>query len=56
MFSPDGITMVPRAHVLVLEQCPAEIRDKIHFAIAKGWVQPVANMRDEEYTWEILQK
>ena len=56
MFSPDGITMVPRAHVIVLEQCPAEIRDQVHFAIAKGWVQPVANMRDEEYTWELMKK
>lgn len=56
MFSPDGITLVPRAHVEILEQCPAEIRDKVNFAIAKGWVQPVANMRDDEYTWELLKK
>lgn len=55
-FSPDGVTMVPRAHILVLEQCPAEIRNTINWALAKGWVQPVANMRDTEYTMELLQK
>lgn len=55
-FSPDGITVVPRAHILVLEQCPAEYRDMVSYAIAKGWVQPVANMRDTEYTMELLQK
>lgn len=55
-FSPDGITRVPRAHVIVLEQCPANIRDMINYAIAKGWVQPVANMRDTEYTMELLRK
>lgn len=54
MFSPDGRSMIPRAHVLVVEECPAEIRDKVNFAIAKGWVHPVVNMRNEEYTWELL--
>lgn len=56
MFSPDGITMVPRAHVMVLDQCPANIRDAITHALAKGWLQPVANMRDTEYTMELLRK
>lgn len=56
LFSPDGISVVPRAHIEILEQCPAEIRDKINFALAKGWLQPVANMRDEEYTWELMKK
>jgi hypothetical protein len=56
MFCPDGISVVPRAHVEILEQCPAEIRDKVNFAIAKGWVQPVANLRNEEYTWELMKK
>lgn len=56
MFSPDGISVVPRAHCEILEQCPTEIRDKINYALAKGWLQPVANMRDTEYTMELLKK
>lgn len=55
-FSPDGIKLVPRAHVVVLEQCPANIRDMVNYAMVKGWIQPVANMRDTEYTMELLRK
>lgn len=56
LFSPDGISWVPRAHIEILEQCPANIRDMVNYALAKGWVQPVANMRDTEYTMELLKK
>ncbi len=56
MFCPDGISLVPRAHVEILDQCPANIRDQINYALAKGWLQPVANMRDVEYTMELLRK
>ena len=50
----DGFKIVPRAEVEILEQCPASIRDTVAFAIAKGYVQPVANVRDEELVWEKL--
>ena len=50
----DGVRLVPRAEVVVLEQCPANIRDMVNYAIAKGWIQPVANVRDEELVWEKL--
>jgi len=55
-FSPDGIMLVPRASIEILSYCPNEIRDKVQFAYAKGWVQSVAYMPDEEYTWELLSK
>ena len=51
----DGVKMVPRAEVVVLEQCPSNIRDMVNYAIAKGWIQPVANVRDDELVWEKLQ-
>ena len=50
----DGIRLVPRAEVVVLEQCPANIRDMVNYAITKGWIQPVANVRDDELVWEKL--
>jgi hypothetical protein len=56
MFCPDGISLVPRAHIEILEQCPASVRDQVSYALAKGWIQPVANMRDTEYTMELLKK
>jgi len=55
-FSPDGIIVVPRASIEILEQCPQSVRDQIGWAMAKGWLQPVANLPDEELMWENLQK
>ena len=52
----DGVKIVPRAEVVVLEQCPHNIRDMVNYAIAKGWIQPVANVRDDELVWEKLTK
>ena len=50
----DGVRLVPRAEIVVLEQCPANLRDMLQYAITKGYVQPVANVRDEELVWEKL--
>ena len=52
----DGVKVVPRAEVVVLEQCPNNIRDMVNYAIAKGYIQPVANVRDDELVWEKLAK
>ena len=50
----DGVKIVPRAEIEILAECPMSIRDTVVFAIAKGYVQPVANVRDEELVWEKL--
>lgn len=55
-FSPDGITMVPRASFVVNSGCPQNYKEIIAECIKHGWLRPVAHMRDEEYTWEMLQK
>ena len=52
----DGVKLVPRAEIVVLKECPANMVDMINYAIAKGYVQPVANVRDEELVWEKLAK
>lgn len=56
LFSPDGISLVPRAEIVISEQCPTHIRDMVDLAFRKGWVAPIANMRETEYTLELLQK
>lgn len=56
MFSPDGIVLVPRAMIEILPQCPWQTRDQVNYALAKGWVQIVANMTNSEYTMELLQQ
>lgn len=55
-FSPDGIMVVPRAMVEILPECPWQVRDQINYALAKGWLQIVANMSDPEYTMELLKQ
>jgi len=55
-FSPDGITLVPRASLTISQRCPENYRDLIAECVNHGWIQPVAHMRDTEYTWEMLQK
>ena len=55
-FCPDGFTVVPRASIMLSGHCPEDIKRKIDFAIAQGWLHLVANMRDTEYTMELLRK
>lgn len=55
-FSPDGYTMVPRASLAISQRCPENYRTLIAECVNHGWLKPVAHMRDEEYTWEMLQK
>lgn len=55
-FSPDGITMVPRAAFEVGSGCPREYKLIIAECLNNGWLKPVAHMRDTEYTMELLLK
>jgi hypothetical protein len=55
-FSPDGLTIVPRASFEVSNHCPAQYKQVIVECINNGWLKPVAHMRDVEYTMELLQK
>lgn len=56
MFCPDGISTIPRAHCEIQADCPDHVRDHISRALSNGWLQVVANMRDTEYTMELLKK
>lgn len=53
-FSPDGIKIVPRASFEISQRCPENYKDLILECINHGWIRPVAHMRDEELTWELL--
>jgi len=55
-FSPNGITLVPRASFEISMQCPREYKLIIVECINNGWIKPVAHMRDVEYTMELLRK
>ena len=55
-FSPDGITLVPRASFEISNHCPAEYQKFLYECWSNGWIKPVAHMRDVEYTMELLRK
>ena len=56
VFSPDGITVVPRASLEISHSCPREYRMIIAECVDRGWLKPVAHMRDTEYTMELLRQ
>lgn len=55
-FSPDGLRLVPRAAFEINNQCPREYKLIIAECINNGWLNPIAHMRDTEYTMELLRK
>jgi len=55
-FSPDGVIIVPRACIEVDANCPSNYKRMITDAYSNGWIKAVANMRDPEYTMELLRK
>lgn len=52
----DGLVMVPRAVIQFTNNCPDRYLRIIKKCYDNGWFKVVANMRDPEYTWELLQK
>jgi len=55
-FSPDGLTIVPRASFEISEKCPPEYQKILYECWGNGWIKPVAHMRDTEYIVELLRK
>lgn len=53
-FSPDGVILVPRAVIEIDPNCPNLYKKMILEAHSYGWIKPIANMRDPEYTMELL--
>jgi hypothetical protein len=55
-FSPDGISIVPRASLEISETCPAQYQKILYECWGNGWIKPIAYMRETEYTMELLRK
>ena len=56
VFSPDGMTIVPRASFEISKKCPEHYREILMMCLRHDYIRSVANMRDTEYTMELLQK
>lgn len=52
----DGLVMAPRAGFEVGSGCPKEYKQIISECIGRGWLRPIANVKDNELFWEELQK
>jgi hypothetical protein len=53
-FSPDGVTLVSRASIVISQRCPENYKDLILECINHGWLKPVAHMKESEFIWEKL--
>ena len=56
VFSVDGISIVPRAGFEISKKCPDYYKQILLECLRHDWIKPVANMRDTEYTMELLRK
>jgi len=52
----DNNTLVPRAGFELKTGMPNTYRDVVTECINRGWLVPVAYLKDSELMWEILQK
>lgn len=52
----NGITVMPRAQIEFSETCPMDLINQVSLAVSKGWIRPVAYIKESEYVWEVLEK
>lgn len=50
----SGMTVVPRASIVVDKDCPERYTDILVQAIQRGWVKPVAHIQGKDATWARL--
>ena len=50
----DGIKVVPRASLMIMNNCPDYVKTVITQAYNEGWLVPVANVKTKELFWEVL--
>ncbi len=55
-FSPDGISLVPRAGFQIDQQCPHEYKMIISQCISNGWLKAVSHQPIQEVFLEELTK
>lgn len=50
----DGISMAPRAAIEISNDCPYNHLQILKTYIDRGWIKPIAYMKESEYMWEKL--
>lgn len=51
----DGMVLTPRAGFEINRDCPSEYRKILATCLDKGWIRPIAYIKESEYVWEKLQ-
>lgn len=51
-----GLTFAPRAGFEISAECPRDYRMVMLECINNGWIKPLANVLEKDYTWEKLSK
>lgn len=52
----DGLCIVQRAGLEISSDCPQKWVDVIATAMEKGWLKPVAYMKQEEHSWDTMRR
>jgi len=52
----NGLTITPRAAFEISKNCPHEYKLILADCIDKGWIKPIAYVKESEYVWEELSK
>ena len=50
----DGIKLVPRAYIEISEDCSPYMRNVISEAWRRGWIVPIATVKETDFMWEQL--
>jgi hypothetical protein len=50
----DGMVAYPRAMLHILPNCPRAVQETINWALAQGYVKPVAHVYGKELTMDAL--
>lgn len=50
----DGITVMPRAGIEIDRGCPQNYKHIIEQCAMRGWIRPIAYVKDNELFWEEL--
>jgi hypothetical protein len=50
----DGMVAYPRAMVHILPDCPLRVRETVNWALAQGYLKPVAHVYGKELTMDAL--
>lgn len=50
----NGITIAPRAGFEIAKECPREYLMILQTCMERGWLKPIAYMKESEYVWEVL--